>query len=138
MLINTPVHVEPPDTTGGAGITLNLATDTKDPHPALDADGPMTVELWSDFKRHDVGAALADSKSFNQIAANQWDGAWVPACSCGTRSVGLSIHVNPRQRARAPTIAGDRLPDPCPIRPGAAGGAGPAPRGPRSWPLRDT
>jgi len=72
MQINVPVHVEPADTTGGAGITLHLATDTKVPHPALNADGSMTVELWSDFKRHDVGAALADSKPFNQIAANQF------------------------------------------------------------------
>src|SRR5512143_3085323 len=72
MKINNPVHVEPADTTGGAGITLHLATDTKDPHPALSSNGTMTVELWSDFKRHDVGAALADSKNFNQIAANQF------------------------------------------------------------------
>jgi hypothetical protein len=70
--LKTPVHVEPADTTGGAGITLRLATDTKVPHPALNTDGSMTVELWSDFKRHDVGAALADSKAFNQIAANQF------------------------------------------------------------------
>jgi mono/diheme cytochrome c family protein len=72
MKINSPFHTEPADTTGGAGIRLNLATDTKDPHPALNTDGTMTVELWSDFKRHDVGAALADSKAFNQIAANQF------------------------------------------------------------------
>jgi len=72
MKITTPVHVEPADTTGGAGITLHLATDTKDPHPALSSDGSMTVELWSDFKRHKVGTALADSKPFNQIAADQF------------------------------------------------------------------
>jgi mono/diheme cytochrome c family protein len=72
MKINVPTHVEAADTTGGAGITLHLATDTKAPHPALNTDGSMTVELWSDFKRHDVGATLADSKAFNQIAANQF------------------------------------------------------------------
>jgi len=72
MLVNNPIHVEPADTTGGAGIKLNLATDNKTPHPASNADGTITVELWSDFKRHDVGAALADSKPFNQIAANQF------------------------------------------------------------------
>ena len=60
------------NTTGGRGITLHLATDTKDPHPALNSDGSMTVELWSDFKRHNVGTALADSKPFNQIGANQF------------------------------------------------------------------
>src|SRR4029078_2651726 len=59
-------------TTGGAGITLNLATDNKEPHPALDPHGTITVELWSDFKRHDVGAGLADSKNFNQITPTQF------------------------------------------------------------------
>ena len=48
------------------------APDTKDPYPAANADGSVDVELWSDFKRHDVGAALADGKNFNQIAANQF------------------------------------------------------------------
>jgi hypothetical protein len=72
MRLNSPIHVEPADSTGGAGITFNLATDAKDPHPASNNDGSITVELWSDFKRHDVGAALADSKPFKQIAANQF------------------------------------------------------------------
>jgi len=72
VTLNSPIHVEPADTTGGAGITLNLAVDNKDPHPASNANGSITVELFSDFKRHDVGAALADSKNFNQIAANQF------------------------------------------------------------------
>jgi mono/diheme cytochrome c family protein len=72
LTINVPTHLEPSDTPGGAGILLHLATDTKDPHPALNADGTMTVEIWSDFKRHKMGAALADSKNFNQIAADQF------------------------------------------------------------------
>jgi hypothetical protein len=72
MRLAVPVHVEPADTTGGAGIRLDLAVDNKDPHPAPAADGSITIEVFSDFKRHDVGAALADSKAFNQIAANQF------------------------------------------------------------------
>jgi len=72
MNLKTPIHVEPADTTGGAGIRLDLAVDNKDPHPAKAADGSITIEVFSDFKRHDVGAALADSKNFNQIAANQF------------------------------------------------------------------
>jgi cytochrome c peroxidase len=72
MKLNTPIHVEPADTTGGAGIRLDLAVDNKDPHPAKAADGSITIEVFSDFKRHDVGAVLADSKAFNQIAANQF------------------------------------------------------------------
>jgi len=32
--------------------------------------GTTTVEVWSDFKRHDVGASLSDSKAFKEIAGN--------------------------------------------------------------------
>jgi hypothetical protein len=71
MVLNSPIHVEPADTTNGAGITLDLSVDNKDPHPPI-VGGKMTIEVFSDFKRHDVGAALADSKNFNQIAANQF------------------------------------------------------------------
>jgi len=71
MHINNPTHVELPDTTGGAGITLHLATDNKLPHPAANTDGSIDVELWSDFKRHGMGS-LADGKPFNQIAADQF------------------------------------------------------------------
>ena len=45
LTIKDPTHVELGDTTGGPGIKLNLATDTKEPHPALNADGTMTVEI---------------------------------------------------------------------------------------------
>jgi hypothetical protein len=69
MTINNPIHVEPADTTGGAGITLNLATQTRTPRPAVNADGSITVEIWSDFRRHDMGAEDCDSKNFNQIGA---------------------------------------------------------------------
>jgi hypothetical protein len=70
--IDVPLHVEPADTTGGAGILLNLGIDMKEPRPAVAGDGSQTFELWSDFKRHDMGAELADSKDFNQIKANQF------------------------------------------------------------------
>jgi len=72
LKINTPVHVEKADTTGGAGITVNLAVDNHEPRPAVAADGSMVVEMFTDLKRHDVGTALADSKPFNQIGANQF------------------------------------------------------------------
>ncbi len=72
MKINVPVHTELPDTTGGKGITIDLRTETHDPKPPVAADGSMTIEVFSDFKRHDVGPALADSKPFNQIPANQF------------------------------------------------------------------
>jgi mono/diheme cytochrome c family protein len=69
MTINNPIRFERGDTTGGAGVRLNLATDTHEPRPALNADGTMTVEIWSDFRRHDMGAVDCDSKNFNQIGA---------------------------------------------------------------------
>jgi hypothetical protein len=69
MTINNPIRTEPGDTTGGAGITLNLATDTRAPHPPLNANGTMTAEIWSDFRRHDMGVEDCDSKNFNQIGA---------------------------------------------------------------------
>ncbi len=72
VTINTPKLVERPDTTGGAGITLNFATDMKLPRPAVAANGSMTIEVWSDFKRHEMGPSLADSKPFNQISATQF------------------------------------------------------------------
>ncbi len=67
MRLASPIHVEPADTTGGAGITLDLSRDMHDPHPARSSDGSTSVELWSDFKRHDMGSALADSKPFKTI-----------------------------------------------------------------------
>jgi len=76
MTINNPVHVEAADSvanggTGGKGITVDLRVDNLDPKPPV-VNGTMTIEVWSDFKRHDVGTALADSKDFNQIKANQF------------------------------------------------------------------
>jgi hypothetical protein len=76
MKINNPIHVEAADSvanggTGGKGITINLAVDNHDPKPAV-VNGTMTIEVFSDFKRHDVGTVLADTKDFNQIKANQF------------------------------------------------------------------
>lgn len=76
MTINNPIHVEAADSvanggTGGAGITVDLRIANHDPKPPV-VGGTMTIEVYSDFKRHDVGAALADSKDFNQIKANQF------------------------------------------------------------------
>jgi cytochrome c553 len=72
MTANSPLHLEPADTTGGAGITLNLATDMHEPRPTPAANGSLTFELWSDFKRHDMGTALADAEDFGIIKANQF------------------------------------------------------------------
>jgi mono/diheme cytochrome c family protein len=70
VTVKTPRLTEKPDTTGGAGITINFATDMREPRPAVNADGSMTIEVWSDFRRFQMGPSLADSKPFNQIAAD--------------------------------------------------------------------
>jgi mono/diheme cytochrome c family protein len=72
MTLVNPTFVEKGDTTGGAGITLHLGVDTKDPKPAVAANGSMVVEMFTDLKRHNVGVSLQDSKPFNQIGANQF------------------------------------------------------------------
>jgi hypothetical protein len=70
VTIKVPRFTEKPDTTGGAGISFNFATDMREPRPALNADGSMTFEVWSDFRRFQMGPSLADSKNFNQIPAD--------------------------------------------------------------------
>jgi len=73
MTANVPNHLEQADSGApGVGITVHLAVDNHDPKPAVAANGSMTIEVFSDFKRHDVGPGLADSKPFNQIGANQF------------------------------------------------------------------
>jgi hypothetical protein len=72
ITINNPTLVDKGDTTGGPGITLNLATDVHDPNARINSDGTITIEVWSDFKRHDMGPDLADSKNFNQIPASHF------------------------------------------------------------------
>jgi CxxC motif-containing protein (DUF1111 family) len=54
LTLESTVWTELPDTTDGEGITLDLAVDGDSPR-----SGP-SVELFSDLKRHDMGAELAD------------------------------------------------------------------------------
>lgn len=54
LVLRSSTWEERPDTTGAAGVTLNLM---------LDGEGPKSgarVYLFSDLKRHDLGEALAD------------------------------------------------------------------------------
>jgi hypothetical protein len=76
MTANSAIHVEAADSvaahgTGGKGVTLNLCVDNKDPKVTC-VGNSATIEVFSDFKRHDVGTVLADNQPFNQIAANQF------------------------------------------------------------------
>lgn len=72
FVLNTPTHSELPDLTGGPAFVSDLRTDSKTPRPQINGDRTMTIELWSDFKRHDMGPALADIKPFGIIAAAQF------------------------------------------------------------------
>lgn len=71
MQLNNPVHVEKADTTAGSS-TFDLTRDMKSPRVVRDGSGAIKVELWTDFKRHDMGSALADSKPFKTIPAEQF------------------------------------------------------------------
>jgi mono/diheme cytochrome c family protein len=70
IVIKSPLLVLKGDTTTGAGVTINLATDMKEPRPAQAANGSITFEVWSDFRRFQMGTTLADVKNFNQIPAD--------------------------------------------------------------------
>jgi CxxC motif-containing protein (DUF1111 family) len=70
--LDNPTHAENPDLTGGPPFVTDLRKDTHEPRPVVNADGTMTIELWSDFKRHEMGAALADIKPFGIISASQF------------------------------------------------------------------
>jgi hypothetical protein len=71
MTLNNPIHNEAPDLTGGAPFQIDLTADVEDPKLCANDDGTVTVELFSDLKRHDLGAALYDPHpTFKTFAAN--------------------------------------------------------------------
>jgi mono/diheme cytochrome c family protein len=73
LTLNTAIHSEAPDLTGGAPFKLDLTTDVEEPRLAAHGDGTVTVELFSDLKRHDLGPALADPHpTFKTFPANQF------------------------------------------------------------------
>jgi CxxC motif-containing protein (DUF1111 family) len=66
------IHLEPSDHNGGAGIQYDLLSEMEAPRPSRNSDGSVKVELWSDFKRHNMGPSLADSKKFKTIATTDF------------------------------------------------------------------
>jgi hypothetical protein len=71
LILNDATHVERPDLTGGPGVTFDLTVAGKLPQLAYNSDGVIEVELYSDLKRHDMGAMLTDSHAtFGVIPAN--------------------------------------------------------------------
>jgi hypothetical protein len=60
LVLTSPVHQEKPDLSGGGPFVTDLTVDGKLPRLVPEDDGTVVVELWSDLKRHDMGASLAD------------------------------------------------------------------------------
>jgi len=73
LKLNSTIHAEAPDLSGGAPFKVDLTVDGRIPRLTKNADGSATVELFSDLKRHDMGASLADQHStFGTFAPNLW------------------------------------------------------------------
>jgi CxxC motif-containing protein (DUF1111 family) len=73
MELDDPVHQEPPDLTGAAPLPMDLTHDGEPPQLSINGDGVVVVELFSDLKRHVMGASLADPHpTFGTIAADQF------------------------------------------------------------------
>jgi hypothetical protein len=73
LTLNSSIHTELPDLSGGKGITVDLTVDGRKPQLSKNTDGTVTVELWSDLKRHDMGDSLADSHAtFGTFSPRQY------------------------------------------------------------------
>jgi hypothetical protein len=73
LTLNSPIHDEAPDLTGGTPFEEDLTVDVQNVRLSADFDGTVNVELWSDLARHDMGPALADPHAtFGSFAANLW------------------------------------------------------------------
>jgi mono/diheme cytochrome c family protein len=88
LTIKNPKFLEKGDTTTGAGITVNLATEMEQPRPAVNADGSMSIEVWTNHRRQDMGAGLADIKPFGVIGPS----IFVTPPLWGIRHAGPFLH----------------------------------------------
>ncbi|APR76488.1 Putative thiol oxidoreductase with 2 cytochrome c heme-binding site [Minicystis rosea] len=62
-----------PSRTGGASVTVDLAKDAAEPRiVASKEDGSLRVSLFSDLKRHDLGAALAEPRADRGVAGTSF------------------------------------------------------------------
>jgi mono/diheme cytochrome c family protein len=61
LILNSSIHQESPDLSGGGPFFTDLTVDGRLPRLSPQGDGSVVVELWSDLKRHDMGASLADA-----------------------------------------------------------------------------
>ncbi len=92
-----PVHEEKPDLSGGPAFTIDLTVDGQIPRLSRRSDGSVNVFMWSDLKRHDMGASLAD-------AHDTFDGAvparlWITTPLWGVAGTAPYMH-----DGRAPTL----------------------------------
>jgi mono/diheme cytochrome c family protein len=73
LVLNSPLHEEVPDLTGGPPFTIDLTVDGHEPRLARASNGTVIVPLFSDLKRHDMGDALADPHdTFGVFPARQF------------------------------------------------------------------
>jgi hypothetical protein len=68
LVLNSTVHLEAPDLSGGAPFAVDLVLDGRQPQLSKASNGTVTVPLFSDLKRHDMGASNADSKATFGVA----------------------------------------------------------------------
>jgi len=61
-----------PHRDGGPVLELDLASDGATPRIAIEADGTAMVRVYSDFKRHRMGDALAESRGHDGAAADEY------------------------------------------------------------------
>ncbi len=73
LTLNSAIHEETPDLSGGGPFTVDLTVSGKLPRLQKSSDGTVRVELFSDLKRHDMGASLADPhSSFGTVDATHF------------------------------------------------------------------
>lgn len=71
LTLLSSIHEESPDLSGGPPFAIDLTVNGKLPRLQKQRNGSVQVPLYSDLKRHDMGASLADAhSSFGTIAPN--------------------------------------------------------------------
>jgi mono/diheme cytochrome c family protein len=102
LTLADPHHAELPDLTGGPPFVLDLTRDAHAPRLAVDGSGQIAVALFSDLKRHDMGAANADVHDTRGVSA---PGAPVAPRMFLTRPLwGVAVTAPYLHDGRAPTL----------------------------------
>jgi hypothetical protein len=97
VVLNSPIHNESPDLSGGPPFSVDLTVDGKLPRLRREGDGTVVVELFSDLKRHDMGPLLADKHDFQ--------GGVIPARLFMTRPLwGVGVTAPYLHTGLAPTL----------------------------------